>query len=103
RTTDACLASVPVREMRSPIAASAQSGTMKCRAMSAPIGVRRSVSSVAAEAIAQFREQALLELGQSGLRRLGLLRELLDQLALRGIQPGRGQHLHAHAEVAALA
>src|SRR5690606_22117528 len=100
RTTDACLASVPVREMRSPIAASVQSGTMKCRAMSAPIGVRR---SVAAEAIAQFREQALLELGQSGLRRPGLLRELFDQLALRGIQPSRSQNLHAYAEVAALA
>src|SRR5690606_23229686 len=100
RRTAECLASAPVSATRSPTWAPSQSGMMKCSAKAAPIVVRR---SVAAEAVAQLGEQSLLELRELRAGCLRLLRELLDQLALRRVEAGRGDDLHADAEITALA
>lgn len=54
------------------------------------------------EAVAQLREQALVELGQVRRRRLRLRRELLDELALPRVETRGRHHVHADAQVAAL-
>ncbi len=63
--------------------------------------VQRHASAVA-EAVAQLREQPLVELREMGRGCLRALGELLDQRALLRVEARRGHHVHADAEVAAL-